>query len=361
MERLIELSKEHGVIERKQWKLVTPLHAALALLNPELVHRISAMPQAKEWALIPCPETGLLPLHFFVSTVTVMGGMDLGVIEKCITPGCLTAPILSTGETVLHVALAHSSYSAAEIIDAFEEHCDVDAVDNEGRTAFVSGFMTRHHDHAVLSRVLALSKTDCPLSVKQWRVVEGKVDIYLLLEVCERYAGDYLANTTADDWKGGWTPLHSACYPLQEDALAIIGDDKELFRGRMQRLLSLLPAWFIGVKDKRGYTPIHEAVANKNFVALQLLMDIPGAEEAAMEVVTGTRHPGRPLEVAVKLRQTEIVKLLLTRSPDLKTMPTSDGRTLMELVDSVRAFAFDSQFAAEMADLLAVPVKSAAL
>eukprot|EP00011_Vannellida_sp_DIVA3-517-6-12_P005757 CAMPEP_0114608452 /NCGR_PEP_ID=MMETSP0168-20121206/2586_1 /TAXON_ID=95228 ORGANISM="Vannella sp., Strain DIVA3 517/6/12" /NCGR_SAMPLE_ID=MMETSP0168 /ASSEMBLY_ACC=CAM_ASM_000044 /LENGTH=460 /DNA_ID=CAMNT_0001819351 /DNA_START=117 /DNA_END=1495 /DNA_ORIENTATION=+ len=286
MEKLIELSIEYGVLEKKEWKMTTPLHGALSRAKGSIA-QISRLPQAKEWALVPCPTTGLLPTHYIACQWNLGRRLELATIADTITPACLTTPVVGSKETVLHLCLVYrNDQLAAELLDAYERYLDVDASDNEGDTAFVAGLKQGSaRPRPVLSRVLQMSKTDCPLTVRQWRELREEVDMGLLLEICERYPRNFFHTIAEEDWLDGLTPLHCACRTLKKGNSFEPCDDVDLYQQQLQHLLPSLPHWFVAVKDHRGYTPIHTAVSNGNLPAVEVLLDIPGAEEAVMEVV----------------------------------------------------------------------------
>jgi len=355
-EKLIELSIEHGVMEKTEWKMTTPLHAAIAKFMGS-IDQIVRLPQAKEWALVPCPSSDILPIHYIACQTSIFQRFELATFASIVTPSCLTTPLVGSGETVLHLCLAfRNDQLAADLLDAYERHLDVDAKDNQGNTAFVAGLKQGSaRPRPILSRVLQMSKTDCPLTVEQWRELREGVDIGLLLEICQRYPRDFFHSTRAADWKDGTTPLHCACRARNQGNPFGPADDADLFKQQLQQLLPIVPHWFVAVKDHRSHTPIHTAVSNGNLPAVEVLLDIPGAEEAVMEVVDGAVTP---LEVAAKKDDVEVAKLLVAKAPGLRAVPTSSGVSLEAMVDRLQE-RFTDRYE-EMKSIVARPVKSAA-
>lgn len=137
------------------------------------------------------------------------------------------------------------------------------------------------------------------------------------------------------------TPLHLACYRLDDpwesktSCLSRRGDDREAYRRNLAALLELVPEWFVTLRG-RAAAPLHLAAHAGNAIAVELLLDLPSAEEAAAIVVEGEpRFRGTALELAVWEAEVEVVRQFLAKVPGIRLARTADGGTLEVLVDNL--------------------------
>jgi ankyrin repeat protein len=260
-------------------------------------------------------------------------------------PEDVVTPISGSGSTALHLALKKSDVVYGKLLlEAAGDAFDVDAVDTKGRSLLAVGLMmgspTKGAFVKLLRHLLDMSGSHCPLTVLSWKAVTRFVDVSLLLSICRRYDSDYFVNTTPEDWEGGTTPLHCACYPVMAASPFYKGDDIEAYRRDLAALLELLPEWFV-VVGKGGYTPLHCAVASGNAVAVELLLDLPSAAKAAEIALEcdepDHQHAGTPLEVAVRIAHASVVRMFLAMVPGIRSVPTTSGQSLSEFVDSLHA------------------------
>ena len=205
-----------------------------------------------------------------------------------------------------------------------------------------------------------MSESDCPLTVSNWRSLNVDVDASLLVAICSRYERTFFERTTADVWEGGLTPLSCACYQLHKSVPFQIGDDEEGYRRDLATLLELVPEWFVTVRGRNGYTPLHSAAACGNAIAVELLLQLPSGGRAAEMVVEALNpgHSGTPLEAAMKGAHIGVVREFLTKLPGVRSIRTVQGETLAQLAESL--YSTHPEFYAEVKAAFAPSVKSAA-
>lgn len=290
---------------------------------------------------------------------------DLVPILDMMTPEDVVRPIVGSNTTALHLAVMRSDGPfGQQLLDAAGGAFDVDAVDAKGRSLFALA-MTMGQDTSkqyigLLERILAMSASRTPLTVAGWRGVGEQVDVSLLLAICARYENNFFAMTVPDDWEGGMTPLHCACYYLRGDTPFEAGDDKKAYKRDLAALLELLPEWFVTVRYK-GRTPLHIAAEHHNTIAVELLLGSPSGPKAATmvwyEPSGGER--GIPLQVALRPRpDVEVVRLFLAIVPGIRSVSIAGGQTLSEFVDGLHAS--DPHNFADIKAAFAPTVKSAA-
>lgn len=364
----IDAYVRNGVLEQKiTWRVISPLHIAIAR-HVDLVSAVAASPQAKGWALIPDPVTGVLPIHRCCSSSnSIFTARAFSPVLDLMRPEDMSRPIEGSSVTALQLAVSNKSFTAAlKLLDTAGHTFNVDAHDDRGRSLLAQALLApiprEEQSSELLRRILDLSVSPCPLTVTDWRKMRQFVDASLLVAVCSCYEENFFDSTSPGDWEGGSTPLHCACYRLHLDNSFESGDDAEAYREDLLALLQLLPQWFVTVRDGMGFTPLHCATVKGNAIAVDLLLDLPDAARAAEMALAApplSIDAGIPLEAAVKAADIHLVRLFVAKVPHCRSLQSMQGNTtLSELVDGLHDA--DPRRYDEVKAAFVPPVKSAA-
>lgn len=239
--------------------------------------------------------------------------------------------------TVIHLAARlWASDAAVQLLNLLPEGI-LEIPDSYGDLPMMSCIRTFPYDETpalLIESTPSYAFTDLS---RLWTYFDVECTCLVRLSILKRVPDGYLAEIPASYWQGRSNPFHSFLRRIHCEQLE---NGCEACTEGLKICLDTLPVSWLSLKSPSGCTPLHEALLQEKHAALELLCERAPEEafgvEGPLQESSLSPTAGSLLEAAVRARADEALFVLITQSPlEVRRRPTSDGRSLLELYDSM--------------------------